>query len=142
HVQSFGFRVGEVVRRVGGGSMGAVFRGEVAGPVVAEFYFRSGPEHGEPIAGYPFGREPPEFREDDEERQLLLRRVYLNPPGLSGIGTVNTRAWRAAEMPSTNGHASARAVARIYGALACGGAVDGIRLLRTETIGRAVAEAS
>jgi CubicO group peptidase (beta-lactamase class C family) len=45
-------------------------------------------------------------------------------------------------MPSTNGHANARAVARIYSALACGGAVDGIRLLRAETIAHAVAEAS
>jgi len=45
-------------------------------------------------------------------------------------------------MPSTNGHASARAVARIYSALACGGAVDGIRLLGMETIEHAIAEAS
>src|SRR2546422_9315512 len=80
--------------------------------------------------------------DDDDERQFLLRHVYLNPPGLSGFGTVNTRAWRAAEMPSTKGHASARAVGRIYSVLACGGAIDGGRLLRTETIERAIAEAS
>jgi len=79
---------------------------------------------------------------DDEARRLLVRLAYLNPVGASGLGTVNTRAWRAAEMPSTNGHASARALARIYSALACGGAVDGLRLLQPETIARASAEVS
>src|SRR5213593_2314321 len=142
HVNTFGFLIGEIVRRVSGESIGAFFRREVAGPLDADFHFGIGPEHDQRIADYLFGGEPPEFVDDDEDRQLLVRRVYLNPPGLSGIGTVNTRAWRAAEMPSTNGHASARAVARIYSALACGGAVDGIRLLGMETIEHAIAEAS
>jgi len=142
HVNTFGFLIGEIVRRVSGESIGAFFRREVAAPLGADFHFGIGPEHDQRIADYLFGDEPPEMVDDDDERQFLLRQVYLNPPGLSGFGTVNTRAWRAAEMPSTNGHASARAVARIYSALACGGAVDGVRLLRTETIERAIAEAS
>jgi CubicO group peptidase (beta-lactamase class C family) len=45
-------------------------------------------------------------------------------------------------MPSTNGHATARGVARIYAALACGGVVDGVRILRADTLAHAVAEAS
>jgi CubicO group peptidase (beta-lactamase class C family) len=61
--------------------------------------------------------------------------VYLNPPGLSGIGTVNTREWRAAEIPSANAHATARAVARVYSALTNG-------LLGAETLACATAEAS
>jgi CubicO group peptidase (beta-lactamase class C family) len=144
HVNTFGFLIGELVRRVSGESIGTFFRHEVAGPLDADFHFGIGSEHDERIADYLFAEGPSRIvgDSDDEERRLLLRQVYLNPPGLSGLGTVNTRAWRAAEMPSTNGHASARAVARIYSALACGGAVDGIRLLRTETIEQAVAEAS
>jgi len=142
HVNTFGFLIGEIVRRVSGESIGAFFRREVAAPLGADFHFGIGPEHDQRIADYLFGDEPPEMVDDDDERKFLLRHVYLNPPGLSGFGTVNTRAWRAAEMPSTNGHASARAVARIYSVLACGGAIDGVRLLRTETIERAIAEAS
>ena len=142
HVNTFGFLIGEIVRRVSGENIGAFFRREVAAPLGADFHFGIGPEHDQRIADYLFGDEPPEMVDDDDERQFLLRHVYLNPPGLSGFGTVNTRAWRAAEMPSTNGHASARAVARIYSVLACGGAIDGVRLLRTETIERAIAEAS
>src|SRR5439155_1508198 len=86
HVNTFGFLVGEIVRRVSGESIGAFFRREVAGPLDADFHFGIGPEHDERIADYLFGDEPPAFVDDDEGRQLLLRRVYLNPPGLSGIG--------------------------------------------------------
>jgi CubicO group peptidase (beta-lactamase class C family) len=78
----------------------------------------------------------------DADATPLVRDVYLNPPGLSGMGTVNTRAWRAAEMPSGNAHACARAVARIYSALACGGAVEGIRILQAGTIELATREVS
>jgi CubicO group peptidase (beta-lactamase class C family) len=73
---------------------------------------------------------------------LLQARAYLNPPGIGGRGTVNTRAWRAAEMPSTSIHATARGIARIYSALACDGAVDGVRVLLPTTIQDATAEAS
>ncbi len=143
HVNTFGFLVGEVVRRVRGERIGTLFRREVAGPLAADFHIGTGPEHDARIAEYLLPAAAPPMVEDaDGERQRLLRQVYFNPPGLSGFGTVNTRAWRAAEMPSTNGHATARAIARIYSALACGGAVDGIRLLHPETIALAIAEAS
>jgi CubicO group peptidase (beta-lactamase class C family) len=42
---------------------------------------------------------------------------------------VNSRGWRAAEIPAANGHTNARALARIYGALARGGEVDAIRVM-------------
>jgi CubicO group peptidase (beta-lactamase class C family) len=46
----------------------------------------------------------------------------------------NDARMRDGLMPSTNGHGNARAVARIYAALACGGALDGVRLLSREAI--------
>jgi CubicO group peptidase (beta-lactamase class C family) len=67
--------------------------------------------------------------------------AYANPAGLSGIGVVNTRAWRAAEIPSTNGHASARGVARVYRMLAAGGRLDGRRFIDPGVLRRAVTEA-
>jgi CubicO group peptidase (beta-lactamase class C family) len=151
HVNTFGFLVGEIVRRVSGKTIGAFFQDEVAGPLGSDFYFGFGPELDGRVAEYTFGAEASEFTAGgvevqqsvrDQDRWFLLGRVYLNPPGLSGIDTVNTRAWRAAEIPSANGHASARAVARVYTALACGGAIDGVRVLQQETIDQAIAEAS
>jgi CubicO group peptidase (beta-lactamase class C family) len=150
HVNTFGFLAGEVVRRVAGESIGAFFRREVAGRLDADFHFGLGAEHDGRTAEYLFGGESPPLAEDveqtppsddDPERNFLLGRVYLNPPALSGLGTVNTRRWRAAEIPSANGHATARGVARIYSTLACGGGA-GVRLLHPETIEQAIREAS
>src|SRR5512140_2201168 len=140
HVNTFGFLVGEIVRRVSGETIGAFFRRQIGAPLGADFHFGIEPEHDERIADYLFADKLPQIvaDDDDDERRFLLGCVYTNPPGISGLGTVNTRAWRAAEMPSTNGHATARAVARIYTALACGGAVAGIRLLQEETIAHAI----
>ena len=42
---------------------------------------------------------------------------YFNPPGYSSYGVVNSAAWRGAQVPSTNGHASAPGLAAFYGAL-------------------------
>ncbi len=152
HVNTFGFLAGELVRRVSGDSIGGFFDREVAQRLEADFRFGFGPDQDGRVAEYVFAGESPKLTaegaeegqvvDDDQDRRFLLSRVYLNPPGLSGIGTVNTRAWRAAEIPSANGHATARAVARIYSALASGGAVDGIRILDPDTIDEAIAEAS
>ena len=155
HVNTFGFLVGEIARRVSGATLGEVFRRRVAEPLgadfsfgvdrgdegrVAEYLFEAGPARdGAPDGGAGTSRTG---SPEEDERSALLRGVYFNPPGISGLGTVNTRAWRAAEMPSTNGHATAVGIARIYSALACGGAVDGVRLLGAETIEAAITEQS
>jgi len=47
---------------------------------------------------------------------------------------VNTRAWRAAELPALNGQASARGVARLCAALAEGGTLDGVHVLSSSTL--------
>ena len=61
----------------------------------------------------------------------------FNNPTLSG-DTVNSRDWRAAEVPAANGHGTAAGIARVYGALARGGEQDGVTLMRPETIDRAI----
>ncbi len=66
----------------------------------------------------------------------MVGAAFNNPP-ISAPGAVNTRAWRGAEIPAANGHGTARALARIYGALARGGELDGVRILEPETIERA-----
>lgn len=46
--------------------------------------------------------------------------LCVNPPGATGIGTVNSLAWQRAELPSANLHANARGIARVYDALISG----------------------
>lgn len=150
HVNTFGYLAGEVVRRASGVSVGTFFRSEIAAPLGADLHIGFGPEHDDRVAEYVFSQSESggagggerELMEGDEQRRLLLARAYMNPPGMSGLGTVNTRAWRAAEVPSANAHATARAIARVYAALAAGGTIDGVRVVRPETLDEAIAEAS
>jgi CubicO group peptidase (beta-lactamase class C family) len=62
--------------------------------------------------------------------------AQLNPVALAvltnpvvGPDQGNSPWWRAAEIPAANGHATARAVASLFGAFACGGTAGGQRLL-------------
>ena len=44
----------------------------------------------------------------------MTQLSYFNPPGYSSMGVVNTPQWRATQIPSTNSHATAAGIARIY----------------------------
>jgi CubicO group peptidase (beta-lactamase class C family) len=117
HVNTHGFLSGEVVRRVSGLSIGEFVAREIAGPLGADFHFGIGAHEDARIADYIYSKElfasdPPETGGDDPERRRMWYAAYMNPSGFSGIGVVNSRGWRAAEMPSAGGHANARAIAR------------------------------
>lgn len=124
HVNSFGFLVGEVVRRASGLGIAEYLEREIAAPLGAEFRFGLSRRDQARAAEFVFAAETVEPTDADRERalsdpgrRLLLERAYWNPPGISGTeGTVNTPAWRAAVIPSANGHGTARGVARIYAA--------------------------
>jgi CubicO group peptidase (beta-lactamase class C family) len=155
HVNTFGFLVGEVARRASGERLKDFFRREIAAPLGADVQFGVDPADEARVADFLLPDGDARLAEhlvaeetragggtDAEARRALLHAVYANPSGISGFGTVNTPAWRAAEIPSTNGHASARGLARVYTALACGGTVDGVRVLGRESLDAAIAEAS
>jgi CubicO group peptidase (beta-lactamase class C family) len=120
HTNTFGHLVGEVVRRLTGESPGARLRA-VAGPLGADIWF------GVPAADHARCADViwagPELQPTYEEVDALdgdLRMTllgYVNPPGYSSMGVVNTPEWRSAQVPSTNGHATAAGLARLYAAL-------------------------
>src|SRR5262249_14512089 len=70
----------------------------------------------------------------------LVGLAFRNPPRSRSV--VNTLAWRRAEIPGANGHATARALARLYAALALGGELDGVRALSPAALARATREES
>jgi CubicO group peptidase (beta-lactamase class C family) len=142
HVNTFGYLVGEVIRRVSGQRFGPFFRDRVARPLGADVHFGLGPADDGRVAPFLGHDSPsPEREPEDLSRdQLMEYNAYANPSGLSGMGVVNSRAWRAAEIPSTNGHASARGVARVFGALAGGGSLDGVRLTDPDALRAATTE--
>ncbi len=146
HVNTFGFLAGEVIRRVDGRSIGTYLREEIAAKLGVDFMSGFGPEEDHRVGEWIQYQRPPG---EESQRPWLerdpatldgidLARVlaYRNPPG-HPEWQVNSRVWRAAEYPSTNPHANARAMARIFGALATGGTVDGVHILAPELIEQA-----
>jgi len=141
HALTFGYLVGEVVRRVSGKSVGQFFRSEVAGPLDADFYI--GVPEGEDHRAAEILPDPAPAARQEAPRidpTSMFARTHMNPPRVPRV--MNSRTWRAAEIPSTNGNTTAWALARIYGMLAMGGVLDGVRILRPETVGDAIIEQS
>ena len=130
HGLTFGWLVGEVMRRVSGQSVGSFVRSEIAEPLGIDCYIGIGAELDPRVADI-LRDERPEVRApaDAPARPSPLRQLDWN-----------SRVVRAAEIPAANGHTNARALARIYGALARGGEIDGVRLLSPESVERAAQE--
>ncbi|HWP66284.1 MAG TPA: serine hydrolase domain-containing protein [Candidatus Limnocylindria bacterium] len=135
HARSFGWILGEIVRRVTGRSLGRFFADELARPLGLDFWI------GLPAAELARCARilPPE---DPLPLATLLgetaltTRVMSGPSGLFAYDdTWNRPDVLAAEIPSSNGVGNARALARFYAALI--GDVDGVRLLAPATIAAA-----
>ena len=139
HSNTQGFLVGEVIRRASGIRIGDFMRRELREPAGIDFHFGTRAEDDERTADMLPIQQPPDLvRSPPNPLQLLTNR---NPPHIeTGPGSQNSREYRAAEFPSTNGQGNARALARLYGALATTGTIDGVRILEPTTIARASAE--
>jgi CubicO group peptidase (beta-lactamase class C family) len=131
HTLSFGHLNGEVVRRVDGRDLGAFFRDEIALPLGADFFIGTPASEDHRIAELALPHEgsmlAPAARAAvaiDPERVERYDDPFLLVPQV-----LNSTPWRRAQIPGANGHASARGLARIYGAL-----VNDEGLLRRETI--------
>jgi CubicO group peptidase (beta-lactamase class C family) len=132
HPYTFGHLVGEVVRRVSGRSLGTFFRERVAEPYGIDFHIGVPGEIQSRVVDLvrlPVRDGP--WRDPDSLSQRL------NNPVDAGTAYRNTPQWRAAEVPATNGHASAVGVARLAALLAGGGELDGKRLLSAELVEQA-----
>lgn len=138
HFRTYGWILGEVVRRVTGRTLGRFFADEFARPLGAEFWIGL-PEREESRVAALVPAPP---IENPDARALfarmtgpatLLGRAMTGPSNLFHYDEMwNRRALHAAEMPSSNGIGTARALARLYAGLI--GEVDGTRLLAPETI--------
>jgi len=147
HAITFGWLVGEVVRRISGRSLGTYFRDEIATPLDADAYIGFGPELDPRVAEIlpapaPKPGEPNILMDLLKDPESVSAKAINNPPNAIATETVNSRPWRAAEIPGANGHSTARALARIYGVLACGGELHGVRLISSGNLPRCYAEQS
>ncbi|GAA3038293.1 serine hydrolase domain-containing protein [Streptosporangium longisporum] len=82
----------------------------------------------------PSGLEGSPLAEAMADPASVTAKAFLNPADQLVPGLVNTGRWRAAQIPAANGHASARALATLYGALLSGDLLDPGTLERATTV--------
>ena len=143
HVNTYGFLVGELARRRTGRLPGEWLAAEVAGPLGADLIWGLSPIEQARCADVIWQSDlklPSDWSapHDLPANRAMVILGYVNPPGLSGIGVVNTTAWRTAQVPSTNLHATARGIARLYTALGAGGTTEGIVVLDGDVLAEAI----
>ncbi|MEV0371648.1 serine hydrolase domain-containing protein [Streptomyces sp. NPDC050636] len=136
HAMAFGYLVGEVVRRISGQSLGAFLRSEITEPLGAQVFIGTPTEEharcadmvgqlnearlAERLPGFP---KPPFTALSDHPLAAVALALTYIP-----TGDVNSAAYRSAEIPAGNAHATAHGLATVYGALARG------KLVRPRTL--------
>jgi CubicO group peptidase (beta-lactamase class C family) len=142
HALTFGFLVGEVVRRVSGRTLGQFFRDEIAGPWGLDFWLGLPEEHEKRVAPTipadpPGPGDPvPSFyvaalTDPTSVQALLLGNTggYMMIPG-----EADSRAAHSAEIGAVGGITNGRGLAGMYRPLALGGTADGVTLVGPEQI--------
>lgn len=146
HAVTFGHLVGEVIRRVSEMTVGQYFREEIGEPLGVDFHIGFGPEHDARTADMIPAPLPtldssnPMAKVFMDPNSMNFRAFMITMDTILDSNYMNTREWRAAEIPAANGHGNGRSLARLYGTLARGGELDGFRLLSEEAIAAATAE--
>jgi CubicO group peptidase (beta-lactamase class C family) len=151
HALTYGWLVGEVIRRITGKTPGVLLREEIAGPLGLDAWIGLPEEHEgrvEPLVG---GLTPNPSELTDEMRALLEQFVGADSVlgralscngafnAADGSNVFNTRAVHAAEVPAGNGIADARSLSRLYAAVVGDVEADerfpaGKRILAPETV--------
>jgi CubicO group peptidase (beta-lactamase class C family) len=149
HAVTFGWLVGEIVRRITGRTLGTFFHDEIATPLGIHAQI------GVPI------KEQDDVAKTIPNPELLAVPAVLRPlvrklpdklrdpntlPGKAFLGDGSTSImdaigtlmvdgrWQAAEVPASSGVTSAKDLARLFAVLANGGELDGARLFSEKSM--------
>ncbi|MEX1022252.1 MAG: serine hydrolase domain-containing protein [Dehalococcoidia bacterium] len=124
HPVTYGFALGEVIRRTDGRTPREFFRDEIFGPLGMDASLGTDDPDGVLL---PQAMSEVTLQDPDgvEARTSDIVRRFVAPSTLR------------AQMPAANGIGTAAALARFYALLAAGGELDGVRLLSRETVAEA-----
>ncbi len=166
HGLTYGYLVGEILQRVTGERFPDLVQREIAEPLELDGMFIGAPESeihraaelvwSRPsllLQRYGPGAQVPKWVENlgDSSSEWLTQRLggigidldvkslleALVPRGIAGFEFDSPETLRAA-IPAANGLFTARSLARMYGCLAMGGELDGVRLMSKSTFERAI----
>lgn len=138
HMTTFGYLLGELVRRVSGRSLGTFFQENIADPLKIDFHIGLSEDYDSRVA---------DIITPDKvfaKWQIILSKLFLKKtvkvfynPDIEAVN-FNGRAWRSAEIPSGNGHGNARSIAKVGSILACGGIYEKKKILSKSTVEKAI----
>jgi CubicO group peptidase (beta-lactamase class C family) len=134
HSMTAGVLFGELVRKVDGRNVATFFREEVAEPLGIDYGFGMDDAQLARIATLVPNSGSVTLQAFADPSSNLGKAWRAKPPGNEFF---NSEPFRRGIAPSANGHGNARAVARLYAALALGGTLDGVQILTPETLAQA-----
>ncbi|PNS14596.1 Inner centromere protein-related protein pic1 [Sphaceloma murrayae] len=137
HAFTFGFLLGEVVRRVTGKSYRDFVRDELSRPLNADFQLG--------VQQQDIGRvsdmvPPPATGPASPPPGSMLEKVFTSPPFTPTWA--NTPEWRAADLGGANGHTNAKGIAKLLSVISLGGEVEGRRYVSQPILDRIFEEQS
>ena len=138
HPYTYGWLCGELIRRIDGRDLGRFFADEIAAPLELDLWIGLPVDQDGRVARLElapdYGKGP-----STDLAQIyadpVRAAIWGNPPILVG----NALDWNAPSLhrvgvPGVGAIGEARAIARLYGCLACGGHINGTRLLEHDTV--------
>jgi CubicO group peptidase (beta-lactamase class C family) len=128
HALTYGWLVGEVIRRISGRSVGTYFAEEIAGPLGLEFWIGLPAEQEDRVSritgGAPAGVSAPDGGDGTGIGEWpptssgnLMERALNVGGAFDDAGWCNRPAWHAAEVPAANGITNATSLSRLYAGL-------------------------
>lgn len=138
HAITMSWTVGELVHRAAKKRMGRFFQDEVAKPLGLDFWIGLPEDQEHRVAPMIQAMPTPEVMES-----RFFKKAMSDPSSASHFFmrdfmafNPNSREGRACELGAGNGITNARNLARMYAALANGGALDGVRFVGPDTLAR------
>jgi CubicO group peptidase (beta-lactamase class C family) len=134
HPITFGYLAGEVFKRVEGRSMGTALRQDLAEPFGLDLWIGLPESEFDRVADLQRPGALPDFGHHNEPTRAAFLTPWAQPGGRSQA------EWRRMEIPSATGHCTAHSLARLMGALANDGWLDGEDILSPVLIAEASRE--
>lgn len=138
HMMTFGWTVGELVRRVSGQSLGSYFREAIAAPAGADCWIGLPAEHESRVAPM-----VPFRPEKGAPISKFTRALMEQPTSISSLALFNNGGFNpnspdchAAEIGGGGGISNGRGLAKIYAPFACGGELHGQQFVNADTLAR------